>query len=64
MYCFFLGFYDWFFTLAVGIYCNYARKQKRHPVISNRVAHNKCYSWKKSPSLVQVAGTLRLNLTT
>ena len=43
MYCFFLGFYDWIFTLSVGIYCNYARKQKRHPVISNRVAHNKCY---------------------
>lgn len=43
MYCLFLGFYDWIFTLSVGIYCNYARKQKRHPVISNRVAHEKCY---------------------
>lgn len=49
MYCLFFGFYDWIFTLSVGIYCNYARKQKRHPVISNRVAHNKCYSWKKVP---------------
>lgn len=43
MYCLFFGGYDWFFTLSVGIYFNYARKQKSHPVISNRVAHNKCY---------------------
>lgn len=43
MYCLFLWFYDWIFTLSVGIYCNHARKQKRHPVISNRVAHYKCY---------------------
>ena len=43
MYCLFFGGYDWILTLSVGIYCNYARKQKRHPVISNRVAHNKCY---------------------